>query len=101
MGDLEEAQLYQRQEINHTIDRLESADPFICVIVICGCSFVVLCQAAVECRGTISKGCSDEYGYSVGVGVVSFLLSFLSIIWSNCGPRSFTQFSPVVAIFFL
>jgi len=99
--DPEEVQLYQRQEINTTLNRLEAADPYTCVIAICGCSFIVLSQAAVECNGEYSKNCSDEYGYTVGVGVVSFFFSVVSIAWSHCGARSFAQFSPVVAIFFL
>jgi len=96
----EEPQLYERQRPN-TIYRLEAVDPFVCVVVICGCSFVVLCQAAVECRGSYSNDCSDVYGYTVAVGVISFAISLLALFWSYCGPRSFGQFSPVIAIFFL
>jgi len=96
----EEPQLFERQRPN-TINRLEAADPFICVVVICGCSFVVLCQAAVECGGSYSDDCSDVYGYTVAVGVISFVISLLALSWSYCGPRSFGQFSPVIAIFFL
>jgi len=95
-----DTQLYQRQQHN-TLTRLESADPFICVVVICGCSLVVLCQAAVECNGSYSDNCSDVYGYTVSVGVVSFVVSFIALFWSYCGPRSFAMFSPIVAMFFL
>jgi len=73
-----DTQLYQRQQHN-TLTRLESADPFICVVVICGCSLVVLCQAAVECNGSYSDNCSDVYGYTVSVGVVSFVVSFIAL----------------------
>jgi len=94
-------QLYERQQIPNTAYRLEAADPRICTVVICACSFVVLCQAAVECNLSYSDNCSDVYGYTVAVGVVSFAISVMAILWIYCGPSSFAQFSPVVAIFFL
>jgi len=98
--EAEEPQLYERQRPN-TINRLEAVDPYICVVIICGCSFVVLCQAAVECGGSYSDDCSDLFGYTVAVGVISFIISLLALLWSYCGRRSFEQFSPVVAIFFM
>jgi len=98
--DPEESQLYERQRPN-TVYRLETADPKMCIVVICSCSFVVLCQAAVECGLEYSDNCRDVYGYTVAVGVISFVLSFVVIFWMNCGQRSFDQFSPVIAIFFL
>jgi len=81
-------------------DRFEEADPTTCVAVICICSLVVLVQAIVECGGQYSDGCTDEFLYTVVVGVISFVLSLFCVFWAYCGERSFRQFSPVIAIFF-
>lgn len=99
-GYPEEPQLYQRQATAFN-NRLEAADPYICVVVICGCSLVVLAQAAVECGANVYNSCSDVYGYTVAVGVVSFIVSLLSVFWNSCGKNSFQKFSPVIAMFFV
>jgi len=83
------------------VNRFEEADATTCIAVICGCSLVVLIQAAVECGGELSDGCQDEFLYTVVVGVISFITSLLCVFWGNCGETSFRQFSPIVAIFFL
>merc|ERR1719233_2355314 len=90
----------QRQS-SSLVNRFEQADPMTCTFVICGSSLVVLAQAAVECGGEFSEGCQNEFLYTVIVGVISFLLSLLCILWGYCAKSSFSQFSPIVAIFFL
>lgn len=83
------------------VNRFEQADPITCTVGICGCSLVVLIQAAVECSGELSEGCQNEFLYTVVLGVISLVLSTLCIFWGQCAETSFRQFSPIVAIFFL
>jgi len=83
------------------VSRFEQAEPITCVVGICGCSVVVLVQAAVECGGEFSEGCQNEFLYILIVGVISFLLSLFCIFWGWVRKETFSQFSPIVAIFFL
>lgn len=90
-----------RRQGSTLVSHFQEADAMTCIGVICTCSLVVLIQAAVECEGELSDGCRNEFLYTVVVGVISFIISLLCVFWGNCGERSFRQFSPIVAIFFV
>jgi len=94
---VQEGQVLARQP---SLDQFQQADPVVCILVICGCSLVVLVQGGVECTQH-SSGCKDQYAYILAVGTVSFGLSLFCVFWSVCAMRSFKKYSPVLAIFFL
>merc|ERR1719195_428427 len=88
-------------EPGRVIRYVGNADPFMCLVGICGCSLVITIQSIVECDSEFSKGCRDEYGYAVALGVMSFFISLLIIAMSCCADALFKQFSPVIAVFFM
>jgi len=85
---------------NMTFESLEGID-FPCLSVICGCSFIILIQAAVECSKDDGNGCQNEYGWSVAAGLISFLLSFVSLVWKYLSEETFKRVLPLISIFFV
>lgn len=79
----------------------DNADPQTMVFIIAACSFVVMAQAGVECNGKWTESCENEYVYAIVVGVLSFIVSLIVIAWSFCAEALFTQFSPIIAFFFV
>jgi len=82
-------------------ERFQNVDTLTCLTVICACSLIILIQAAVECTKEHSKSCEAEYGWTVAAGLISFLLSILSLIWHGFSPSTYKTAQPFFAIFFV